>query len=346
MLAYVYTLDKQLSLQEKVLPEGSDQTAVMKVTASSICGTDLRTYRFGSSKITPPRIIGHEAVGILTTVGKHVTGFSEGDRVQIAPAIGCGQCYPCSKGHTNLCDHLETIGFQYDGTFAEYLEIPQSAFRQGNVSKIERQVSDEEAVLAEPIACVVNAQQFLHIQPGEFVAIFGAGFIGCMHAKLAALNGAEKVFMIEVNPIRAKQAQALNPNLILLEPSKGNLVETARNLTDGRGMDVAIVACSVGSAQVDAMNITAKLGRVSLFGGLPGESKGFLDSNIIHYKEISVYGVHASTPAQNRQALKWISEGTLDVSQYSRDIFMLEHIEEAFQALQNEKIMKAIIKPG
>ena len=112
MLAYVYTEDRKLSLQERSIPEVRDDTAIMKIHASSICGTDLRTYRFASSKIIPPRIIGHEAVGVLTAVGRNITGFVTGDRIQIAPASACGKCYPCSEGHTNLCDTLETIGFQ------------------------------------------------------------------------------------------------------------------------------------------------------------------------------------------------------------------------------------------
>ncbi len=94
------------------------------------------------------------------------------------------------------------------------------------------------------------------------------------------------------------------------------------------------------------MSISAKLGRVSLFGGLPGESKGFVDSNLVHYKEISVHGVHASTPAQNRQALQWISEGRLDVKPFSGGVFALKDIQQAFQALNDERIMKAIVVPS
>ena len=108
---------------------------------------------------------------------------------------------------------------------------------------------------------------------------------------------------------------------------------------------MAITACSSGKAQIDALNVTAKRGRVSLFGGLPGESKGFLDSNLIHYRELSICGVHASTPTQNRLVLEWIAQGKLAVSKYISKIFALQDIEEAFYALQHENIIKAIIKP-
>ena len=346
MLAYVYGEDKKLALQERPMPTQSDDNAVLRVGATSICGTDLRTYRFGSAKIKPPRVIGHEVVGTIVSSGRKIMGFQAGDRVQVAPAIGCGECRLCRAGHTNLCDRLETIGFEYDGTFTEYMEIPPAAFQRGNVNKISGAVPDIQAVLAEPVACVVNSHQHLRIQPGDAVAIFGSGFIGCMHAELAFMSGASQVFVIEVNPIRAEMARSLNPKIRMIDPAKTELAREIRSRTDGQGVDVAIVACSVGSAQADAMNIAAKLGRVSLFGGLPGESKGFIDSNLVHYKEISVHGVHASTPAQNRQTLQWISEGRLNVKPYSTGVFALKDIEKAFQALNDERIMKAIVVPA
>lgn len=346
MLAYVYDEKKRLSLQDRPSPAHSAASAVIRVAAASICGTDLRTFRFGSGKITPPRIIGHEVVGTIVAAGRDVQGFKVGERVQVAPAIGCGACPLCRKGHTNLCDRLETIGFQYDGTFTELMEVPPAAFQRGNVTRIPEGVPDIEAVLAEPIACIVNAQQFLNIQPGDSVAIFGSGFIGCMHAELAAMSGARQVFMIEINPTRAEMARKLNPRLLMIDPRTVDLTREIASRTEGRGVDVAIVACSVGAAQADAMSITAKLGRVSLFGGLPGESRGFLDSNLIHYREISVYGVHASTPAQNRQALQWIAQKKIDIRPYSSNVFALKDIEQAFQALDKEQIMKAIVVPG
>ena len=345
MLAYVYGKQNNLALLEKEPPTPTDESVVIKVVATSICGTDLRTYRFGNPKIKPPRVIGHEVVGEIIAIGRNVHDLSVGERVQVAPAIGCGKCIDCRSGHTNVCDSLKTIGFDYDGTFSEFMEIPQAAIRMGNVNILSVNVPNEQAVLAEPIACIINAHQYLHIAAGDVVAIFGSGFIGCMHAELAALEGASKVIMIEVNPARAEAARKINDRLIIINPNSQNLSEEIKKLTGDRGVNVSIVACSVGSAQTDAMNITAKRGRISLFGGLPTNSTGFIDSNMIHYREISVFGVHASSPAQNREALQLISGGILDVKPYSSNIFALQDIEKAFDALNSEKIMKAIIVP-
>jgi len=347
MLSFVYDEhERKLSLEEKPKPELSSDTAILKVTSSAICGTDIRAYKHGSSRINHGRIVGHEVTGILEEVGSDIDGFTPGERVVITPAIGCGRCYSCTRGYTNLCDNLKTIGFDYDGGFAEYVELPGIAFRMGNINRVPDTVQGNEAVLCEPIACVLNGQEPLKITDGETVAIFGAGFIGCMHAELALLSGAENIIMIELSRHRLETARTLVPNIIAVHLEKDNLTDRVREITSGRGADVVITACSAGSAHTDALNIAAKRGRVSLFGGLPGEANGFLDSNIIHYAELGVFGVHASTVKQNRQVSAWIAEGLLKPGKYIGKPFHLSRIDEAFRALEDEEIMKAIIIPN
>lgn len=335
-----------LTIQEREVPKAHPRSAVIRVDAASICGTDLRTYRYGSPKIHYPRIIGHESVGTITELGSSVTGFRVGDRVQTAPAIGCGVCTSCIRGYSNLCDNLRTIGFDFDGSFAQYMEIPEEAFLRNHVTHVPDSLSSCEAVLAEPIACIVNAQQYLNIRTDDTVAVFGSGFIGTMHAWLAYHQGAKQVFMIDVQDQRIDHAKELIPELIginsLHEPLKDIIMEK----TGGSGADVAVTACSAGSAQRDALRIAAKRGRISLFGGLPGDSTGFIDSNLIHYNEISVFGAHASTAAQNRQVLELIASGKLPASHFAGNTFPLSKIHEAFAMVDKEHISKAVIVPN
>ncbi len=342
MLAYVYKGDGQLELMEKPVPRAKADTAVIQMLASSICGTDFRTYMFGSKKISPGVTIGHEMCGRIVEIGDEVRGFKKGDVVTVAPALGCGECYMCKKGHTNMCNNLQTLGFDYDGSFAEYMEIPARFFDMGNVNPVQAGIRYEDAALAEPIACVVNAQEFLNIEKGDNVAVFGSGFIGCMHAELAYASGAENVIMIEPNRVRMDEAKKILPH-IHVAPEGGNPVETVMNVTDGNGVDVAVVACSVGAAQSDALKIIAKRGRISLFGGLPGESTGYLDSNAIHYKELGVFGVHASTPDQNKKVLAWLAEKRIDVNKYISKLYPICDIRGAFEDIKNKGIMKAVI---
>ncbi|MEA5003726.1 MAG: alcohol dehydrogenase catalytic domain-containing protein [Christensenella sp.] len=342
MLACIYNDEGKMELTEKEKPRAKQDTAVIRVLATSICGTDFRTYVYGSGKISPGTTLGHEMCGEIVDIGSGVEGFSLGDIVTVTPALGCGQCRMCKKGHTNMCDNLETLGFQYDGSFAEYMEIPARFFEMDSVNHVPDGVAHADAALAEPIACAVNAQEFLHIEQGDYVAIFGSGFIGCMHAELAFASGADKVIMIEPNEARRAAASELVPNICMLAGGE-KLVEQVMELTDGRGVDVAIVACSVGAAQTDAMKIAGKRGRVSLFGGLPGDGCGFIDSNIIHYKELGVYGVHASTTLQNKKALAWIEQGKIDAGKFITRKYPLSDILEALEDIRTKGIMKAVI---
>lgn len=342
MLACIYNEEGKMELVEKERPQAKADTAVMRVLATSICGTDFRTYLYGSQKISPGTTLGHEMCGEIVEIGALVKGFSKGDIVTVTPALGCGKCRMCQKGHTNMCDHLETLGFQYDGSFAQYMEIPARYFETGGVNLVPQGVAYADAALAEPIACAINAQEFLCIGEGDYVAIFGSGFIGCMHAELAFASGADKVIMIEPNEARRQAAGELVPDIHMLRGGDG-LLGQVMELTDGRGVDVAVVACSVGAAQSDAMRIIGKRGRISLFGGLPSESCGFLDSNIIHYKELGVYGVHASTTPQNRKALEWIAQGKIDAGKFITKKYALENILEALEDIRTKGIMKAVV---
>jgi len=345
MLAYVFEGDKKFTLKEMPRPIAKKDTFVIKVKACSICGTDFRAFIHGSTKIEHGLIVGHEACGEVVEKGELVNEVEIGDRVTVAPAIGCGTCYSCIQGHPNMCDNLKSIGFQYDGGFAEYMEVPSQAIFMKNVNHVSDNISDEEAALAEPIACVVNAQEYLNIKKGDYVAIFGSGFIGCMHAELALASGAEKVIMVEISKVRADEAKLLVPGIIMIDPLNQDLYREVERLTDGRGVDVAITACSVGKVQQDALRIAAKRGRISLFGGIPGDATGFLDSNAIHYRELSIHGVHASSPEQNKKVLAMIASGEINVKKYITRIYPLEEIASAFIAIQKEGIMKAVIKP-
>lgn len=342
----VFGLDdkRHIGLFEKPFPTQGKGDALMSVESCSICGTDVRTYKNGSDRISAPRVVGHETCGIIESPGD--SGLIEGSRVLVVPAIGCGQCAACLKGYTNLCDNLETIGFQYDGGFAEKMVIPKKAISAGNVITLNSDDDADDFVLVEPTACVVNGQEPLNIIDGNKVAIFGAGFIGCMHAELALLKGAASVTIFEPQESRRIQAAELIPGINVANPMDLNLQEFSIDETGGSGYDVVIVACSVGSVQSDSLKMAAKRGRVSLFGGIPGDATGFLDSNLIHYKELSVHGAHASTVKQNLQVVSWIRDGKLNARKYISRFFPLDGIEQAFQALKDEDLLKAVIKPG
>jgi len=245
-----------------------------------------------------------------------------------------------------MCEDLRTVGFHYDGTFAQYMEIPAQAFAMGNVLRVPEAVPTPAVVLAEPTACCLNGQDYLQIGPEDTVFIFGSGFIGCMHAELALRRRARRVILSDVTEGRLEAARRLLPGVETVNTAASDALALVRERTGGRGADVIITACPAGNAHTAAMSMAATRARISLFGGIPGEGRGFLDSNAIHYKELSVFGSHASTAAQNRQVLDWLAAGQLDLARFVSARYPLARIEEAFEALRSEKVLKVLILPG
>ena len=328
MKALIMDEERHLIVKDMPKPQEKDENIIIKVEAASICGTDMRTFLKGNAKIDPPRILGHECAGTIIHAGSLAKehGYHEGERVTVAPAIGCGQCPACKKGHTNMCDHLTTIGFQYEGVFAPYVEIPEQAIIMENVIKLPDNISYD-------------------IEPGDHVVIYGSGIIGCIHAELAFLKGAAKVMIVEPVEKRGKIAMEKVPGIIWINPFTQNTVEEVMRETDNYGADVVITATSVPSVHTEAQIIAAKMGRISLFGGLPGEGKGYLDSNLIHYKELQVCGVHATTVHFMKEIMNLMEEGKLNLGKYVEMTTNIDNIMNAFAAIRDKNIMKVVVHP-
>ncbi|HWR29936.1 MAG TPA: alcohol dehydrogenase catalytic domain-containing protein [Negativicutes bacterium] len=341
MKAFVYEGGTKFSVRELPMPKAGKGEAVAKILCASICGTDLRTYRFGSEKLKTPITIGHEACYEIVENGE---GVSLSGRYILAPAIGCGKCRSCKKGRTNMCDTLRTIGFQYPGTFAEYFQIPAEAIEQGHMIRVPGNVSNNAASVVEPVACAINAQSYLNIAEGDSVLIYGAGYLGCVHAELALMQGAEKVVIAEVSEKRRNKAKTFVPEAVVINSGEKGYLEQVRDIVGGVGVDVVITACPAGITHRQGLELLNKNGRMSLFGGLPGENNYHLDSNLIHYKEASVYGAHASTVLQNQKALELVANGQLNVEKYITE-YALEDADKAFRCLIDETAEKAVLIP-
>jgi len=326
MKAFVYHGQTNFSIDDMPIPKTGEGEALAKILCASICGTDLRTYRFGNPKLKPPLVVGHEACYEIVEADP-ATGLKAGGRYIMAPAIGCGACRSCKKGCSNMCDNLLTIGFQMDGTFAEYIRIPELAIRQGHLIPIPDGVSATAASVVEPVACAVNAQNYLNIEPGDSVLIYGSGYLGCIHAELALMQGADRVIMAEISENRRRQIRQFVSNAVVLDSGDARYMDRVRGITHRQGLELLY-----------------KNGRMSLFGGLPGTDNYYLDSNLIHYKELGVFGAHASNVAQNKLVLDWVIGGKLNVEKYITP-FAFEDIEKAFESVATEKTVKAVVIP-
>jgi L-iditol 2-dehydrogenase len=316
----------------------------LRVRNCSTCGTDVKISKFGHHHIVPPRVMGHEIAGEIVALGDGVTGWSAGDRVQVIAAIPCGTCPDCRRGWMTICPNQESIGYHYDGGFAEYLIVPAKVLAVDGVHPIPAGVGFAEASLTEPLACVLNGQELARVGDGDDVVVMGAGPIGCLHVLLARARGAARVFLVEVNAGRLAEAAALvKPDEAL---AGTDVVPDVRELTGGRGPDVVITAAAAGAAQEQALAMAARRGRISFFGGLPKDHPIIAcDSNLVHYRELTIVGANGSSPAHNAAALDLIASGRVRVDELITHRLPLESTLDALDLVARGAAVKVTIQP-
>jgi len=329
-------------------PSCNSGDILIKVEACAICKTDVKMFHAGHRDLELPRVLGHEVAGTIIEVGKGVykDEFKVGDRVQVAPGLPCGSCPFCTRGVPNMCDNMEIIGFHRDGGFAEYLLVPASGVQNGCVNKIPPSLSFEEASLAEPIACCINALELCRVEPGDVVAIFGAGPIGHLFAQIARLFGASEIIVIENSPQRTEFAEKNNLTDVIIDSRDIDIdpVEAVREETNINGVDVVIPACSAPDVPVQGVKMLNKRGRIVFFSGLPYRYENIsLDHNLIHYKEIQIFGAYGCTSEQNWKAVRMVSTRRIAVKYLITHCISLDELIKGFELIDTHNAMEVIV---
>ena len=346
MKAALFKEPGNLTIIDVPTPTPGPKEILIRVKTCATCGTDAKIFKHGHPRLKPPQIIGHEIAGEITQVGSEIKTFNIGDRVQVIAAIPCGQCWLCKSDHMTICENQLSMGYQFPGGFAEYMVVPWEVIRVNGVNRIPENVSYDEAAITEPLACVLNSQKILQISPGDSVLVMGAGPIGCLHIRLARSLGAEKVFLADINGDRLKLSSEIVKPDATIDMSKEDIASTVKSLTDGRGPSVVITAAPSGAAQELAISMVAPGGRVSFFGGLP-KDKPFIncDANIVHYKEVTLFGANGSSPSQNLEALQMISSGKVSVADLITHKVSLDRVLDAIDAVMSGVAIKVVVNP-
>jgi L-iditol 2-dehydrogenase len=330
---------------------GPDEVKI-RVRNCSTCGTDVKILHNGHQNLTPPRTIGHEIAGEVAEVGADVndlygSSWQVGDRVQVIAAVPCGECYECRKGWMAVCQNQTSVGYQYDGGFAEFMIVPRQVLQVDGLSRIPENVGYDEASAAEPFACAINAQELLGIEPGDTVVIFGAGPIGCMHTRIArGVHDAGPVYLVDVNAERlAMSADAVKPDEAI-NATEVDVVERVMELTGGRGADIVITATAANVTQEQAISMAARNGRISFFGGLPKTDPYIrCDSNLVHYRQLHIHGANGSAPEHNKRALEYISTGQVPVKDLITRHVPLDDVLSVFDIVRNGEAIKVTVEP-
>jgi L-iditol 2-dehydrogenase len=333
---------KDLRIENIEVPEVGAGEVLVRVKVATTCGTDLKIFQRGyvEKVIKLPTVFGHEWAGEVVEVGEGLEWPRKNMRVRAGNSAPCLHCTMCRKGKYNLCENMIWLW----GAYAEYIKVPARMVLV-NMQEIPQHVSYEEAAITEPLACVLHGAEKANIRLGDTVTIIGAGPIGLLHLLTAKKNGAGKIISIDLVEERLNFAKKLGADETI-NAGKENVVETVLQLTGGYGADVVIEAIGLPAAWEQALKLVRKGGTVLEFGGCPPGTEIKLDTELLHYGEVTVLGTFHATPLHFREALSLISSRTLDVRPLVTRRMRLEDIKEAFEILSTSKTeIKIAINP-
>jgi len=305
MIAAVLYGKEHLQVEPVAIPTIQSGDLLVRVKVALTCGTDVKVFRRGyhARMIVPPAVFGHELAGDVVSVGSGVTKFAPGDRVVAANSAPCNECFFCRRGLENLCEDL----LFNNGAYAEYIRIPARIVER-NTYRIPDHVGYHDAALAEPLACVVRGFDETQPREGDTMAVIGLGPIGLMFVKLAKLAGC-RVVAIGRRTKQLERAEALGADELVEAGYDADPVRAIRNLTRGRGADIAIEAVGKPQTWQWAANMVRRGGTVNFFGGCPNDSTVELDTSLLHYSEITCKASFHHTPAYIQKALDLIYAG-------------------------------------
>ncbi len=342
MLAAVLYGKEHVQMERVPVPEIGPGDLLVRVRTALTCGTDVKVYRRGyhARMIVPPALFGHELAGDVIAVGERVKGFEIGQRVVAANSAPCHRCFFCSRGRVNLCEDL----LFNNGAYAEYIRIPARIVRV-NTYVIPPHLDYRDAALAEPLACVVKGVEDVEMKAGDTVAVIGAGPIGCMFVRLAKLRGA-RVIAIGRRLERLERVARLGADRIVATEGSENPVARVRELTGGRGADIVIEAVGKPETWNMSVEMLRRGGTVNFFGGPPTGTRVDLDTNLLHYSEITCKASFHHTPTSMQEALDIISSGGIRAQDFVEAEDSLENLSRVmFRLAEGGTAFKTAIIP-
>ena len=333
---------QDIRIETVPVPEVGTGELIVQVGAALTCGTDLKVFRRGyhARMIVPPALFGHELAGTIVEVGAGVEKFAPGDRVVALNSAPCGQCYFCERGQENLCDDL----MFNNGAYAEFIRIPARIVAK-NTLIVPDHVPLEHAALTEPLACAVHGFEDSHPRTGDTVAVIGGGPLGLMILHVAALAGCQAIAIVKHDG-QVEAARQLGAAHVVQATNIRKAISETRALTEkGRGVDIAIEAVGAPDAWQEAVELVRKGGTVNFFGGCAVGTHVALDTNRIHYSDITLRSTFHHTPAICRTALELIAGGRFQAQAFITGHAHLYELNRVFEKLMNRssEIKTAIV---
>ncbi len=342
MLAALLYGKEDLRLEQVADPTVADGEVVIEVSTATTCGTDLKVWRRGghAKMLQLPTLFGHEAAGTIVAVGQNVNGWQIGDRVVANNSAPCTKCFFCQQQEYSLCPNITWN----NGTFAQYLKIPAPIVQQ-NLLSIPDELPYELASLTEPLACVLHGVARSNVLPGKRVVVLGDGAIGLMFVAVLANQIGAEVLLFGGNEARLQVGEKLGAAKTFNYKHIEDTTQVVKDLTDGRGADVVIEATGVPSVWEDAIALARPGATVNLFGGCPRDTTISVNTEQLHYSELTLKGVFHNTPEYVRSALSLLASGSIPFELLISEKRSLQDLEQVFQDMKARKVIKVAIAP-
>ena len=330
MRAAVLRGREDLRVEDVARPQAGPGELVLRVDVALTCGTDLKVFRRGyhAKMLTLDRLFGHEVAGTVVEVGEGVQGFALGQRVLPLNSAPCDTCFFCKAGQQNLCEDL----LFNNGAYAEFLRVPARIVAK-NTLHVPAAMPLEHAALTEPLACVVRGLEESNARAGQTAIVLGAGPIGLLFIHAASLAGLHVIAVVK-RIDQVATARAFGAEQIVRVGDVDDPVEAARELTpDGRGADIVVEAVATPEAWQWAVRMARKGGLVNLFGGPPAGTSVDLDTNLIHYSDLTLKASFHHTPATVRAAFDLLRSGRFECDRFLTGEATLEDVPEVFHRM-------------
>jgi L-iditol 2-dehydrogenase len=330
---------ESVRLIEVPRPSPGPDELLIAVAQVGICGSDIHAYHGKHPFIQLPVIPGHEFAGTVVEVGPDVRGFDPGQRVTVEPSLVCGQCYNCTHGRYNICEHLEVIGCQTTGAMADYVTTPAA-----KAFLLPDDVTWDQAALVEPLAVAVHAVRVAQVRAGANLLILGAGTIGLMALQAAKAMGAGDVIITDLLQDRLDLALQLGADKAV-NPATSDLVPVLEETFGPQRADVIIECVGVAATARDAIGVARKGTRIVLAGVF--EEEVSVNLGLVQDRELELVGTLMYVKEDFATALELLRDGKVQADPLITHRFPLDQAAEAFVAADSrEDALKVLIEVG
>jgi len=339
MRAAMYYSNSDVRIVDLPKPAVGVGECLVKVRASGICGSDvMEWYR----KPKAPLVLGHEIAAEVAVVGAGVTQVRAGDRVFVSHHVPCGECRYCKAGHETVCDTLRTTNFD-PGGFAEFVRVPAINMAHG-LYKLPEEVSDDQAVFIEPLACVARGQRLVGLPAGGTVLVLGSGIAGLLHTRLAKALGAGRIIATDVVDYRKQAAMRSGADVVI--DGREDVPAHAKSANGGRLADLVITCTGAPKAIAQGLSSVDRGGKVLFFAPTEPTAKVDMPFNALWREEVTMTSSYGGAPQDIRAAIELLRSGKVRVDDLVTHRLPLDKAGEGFRLVASaQDSIKVILRP-